>query len=288
VPLLPDLGALRAAEPDIVFVATPHDVAVDTLREVLPTRAKVFVEKPLGRSGAEARTLTVADDQLWLGLNYRYFRGIEALLQDVAKGTFGEPIHLRLHMGHGGAPGMEQGWKFDPVKAGGGALIDPGIHLLNLAQLAAGEDLSVEGGASWSGFWGTGIEEECHLTMRSPSIPVVSVSVSVVRWRSEFRMELHGTDGYGIVEGRNRSYGPQRYWRGRRWGWQSGVSQRESEEDVLTADGDDVFVRETKAVLFPDAGMPAPCDRREALAAMDLLDASRRVLGLPVPEEKNA
>ena len=28
-----------------------------------------------------------------------------------------------------------------------------------------------------------------------------------------------GTEGYGIIEGRGRSYGPQKYIKGERWGW---------------------------------------------------------------------
>jgi predicted dehydrogenase len=180
---------------------------------------------------------------------------------------------------------MERSWKLDPVEAGGGALIDPGIHLLNLAQLAAGP-VDVSSGTSWSGFWGTGIEEECHLGLTSASIPVISVVVSIVRWRSEFRMEIHGTEGYGIVEGRNRSYGSQTYRRGRRWGWQSALSQAESEELVVSDAGDDVFERETEAVLFPQTDLPAPCTLEEALLAMDLLDDARATLGLPIPSEE--
>ena len=73
-------------------------------------------------------------------------------------------------------------------------------------------------GGCWSGFWKTGIEEDCHLLLGGKVIPSIDISVSVVRWRSTFRIELLGTEGYGLVEGRGRSYGPANLSKGRSLG----------------------------------------------------------------------
>jgi predicted dehydrogenase len=284
VPTAADLDALLAVRPDWFVVATPHDTAVEIVPRLLATGARVLVEKPLGRSLAEAEALAraAAPGQLWVGLNYRFFAGIEALIGDVRRGAFGRPIALDAVVGHGGAPGMERSWKLDRVRAGGGALIDPGIHLLDLALLLAGEPLEVRGGSAWSGFWKTGVEEECHLLLSGERLPAANLQVSIVRWRSVFRLELHGEDGYGIVEGRGRSYGPQTYRRGRRWGWRTAPSQAESEERVLESPGSDVFERELEALLFGSLDSAVqPCDGTEALLGMRLLEACRAHLGLP-------
>jgi predicted dehydrogenase len=269
--------------PDWTLVATPHDVAVEYVPRLLQAGLRVLVEKPLGRTATEARMIAGlrADvDQLWVGHNYRFFRGIEALLYDVEAGAFGELVSLKLLLGHGGAPGMEEGWKLDPERAGGGALLDPGIHLLDLVTLV-GRDVSVVGGSAWGGFWRTGIEEECHLLLRADSVPVISLEVSLVRWRSTFRIEVNGTEGYGVVEGRGRSYGPQTYRRGERWGWRSAQSQAESEQLVLETDGADVFERELAALLFP-SGLERThvCTADEAVENMQLLDACRRACAI--------
>jgi predicted dehydrogenase len=281
-----DLAGLAAMQPDWFVVATPHDTAMDVVPRLLRTGAKVLVEKPLGRSLAEAEAVAAvaSPGQLWVGLNYRFFAGISALYADVRRGTFGRPIAVGAVLGHGGAPGMEKGWKLDPVRAGGGALIDPGIHLLDLALLLAGEALEVRGGSTWTGFWGTGVEEECHLLLAGSRLPAVNLQISIVRWRSTFRLEVHGDEGYGVVDGRGRSYGPQTYRRGRRWGWQNAPSQAESEELVLETSGDDVFTRELGALLFPDStGGPQPCGSDDAIAGMRLLEACRTQLGLASP-----
>ncbi len=108
--------------------------------------------------------------------------------------------------------------------------------------------------------------------------------ISIVLWRSVFRMAVHGTDGYGIVTGRNRSYGPQRYTVGPRWGWQTASSQAASEKIELESDGSDVFADEMEALLFASDGKTEnyckPATSAEALRVMDLLDRVRKELGL--------
>ncbi len=226
-PVLDSLQGLIRLLPDWFVVSTPHDTASELLPRLLATGANVLIEKPLGRTYNEAVALTrlSAPGQLWVGFNYRFFSGISTLIGDMRHGLFGRPIAVNAIVGHGGAPGMEKSWKLDPVRAGGGALIDPGIHLLDLALVVADEPLKVVGATAWSGFWKTGVEEECHLLLAGAHTPVVDLQTSIVRWRSTFRFEFYGDEGYGIVEGRGRSYGPQSYRIGRRWGWQTASSQ---------------------------------------------------------------
>ena len=151
-------------------------------------------------------------------------------------------------MGHGGRPGDERTWKLDPVRCGGGAMLDPGIHLLDLMRLMAPDEAVLEGQHAWEGFWKTGIEEDVHLLFRT-GLTTVSMEVSVVRWRSQFEIFALGTEGYGQVTGRGRSYGPQVYRRGRRWGWQNAQSQVASEEEVVVDDCEDSFADELSACL---------------------------------------
>lgn len=276
------LGQALSCNPSLVIVATPHDTAVTLLHEILPSSSRVLVEKPLGRCLAEASAITskvISDDQLLVGFNYRFYPGIRQAFRDAISGKFGDIINVSMVLGHGGAPDMEKGWKFDPVRAGGGCLIDPGIHLLDLCHLLAPEAIRPIGGSSWSGFWKTGIEEEVHLLLKSGEV-TFNAQVSVVRWRSIFRMEIHGTEGYGIVTGRGRSYGRQVYIRGKRWGWQNAPSQAESEETVVDSDASDSFRDELAAILGADLGDPPPSSAASAFEVMKLYEMCRSSLGL--------
>ncbi len=284
VPGFPTPDALVAQQPDLTIVALPHDVAVPVTLAVLESGGRVLLEKPMGRNLDEAEALFKAGgDRLWVGFNYRFFAGIRRAIQDARQGAFGRLIGVDILMGHGCSPGQETTWKLDPVRAGGGCLIDPGVHLLDLALLIGGAPPNACSGTSWKGFWNTGIEEDVRLLLSVGDL-TVSVHVSIVRWRSTFRMELHGTDGYGVVTGRSRSYGGQSYVTGRRWGWQNAASQAASETLELESDGTDSFAAELQALLWPDDGLgrewPAACSASEALRVMQLLKRVRDELGL--------
>jgi predicted dehydrogenase len=288
-PSLPDIASpasslaeVLSCNPSLVIVATPHDTSVQLLHEILPCATRVLLEKPMGRCLVEARSIASkvrSENQLFVGFNYRFFPAIRHVLCDALDGLFGPLINVSMVLGHGGAPGMEKGWKFDPERAGGGCLIDPGIHLLDLCNLLAPEALQPVGGTFWAGFWRTGIEEEVHLLLKSRGV-TFNLQTSVVRWRSTFRMEIHGTEGYGIVTGRGRSYGRQVYVRGQRWGWRHAPSQAESEQVIVDSDANDSFRDELAAVLRPALGAPQPCSAASALETMQLYERCRRSLGL--------
>jgi predicted dehydrogenase len=274
-----------ALEADWTIVATPHDVAVHCATAALAAGRRVLLEKPLGRNMAEAEAIARSAqhaDQLVVGFNYRFYEGIACALRDLREGYFGQLTSVNMILGHGGSPGDAKSWKLNPERAGGGALIDPGVHLLDLChQIAHPSELTVAGALAWDGFWKTGIEEECHLLMRTGQC-IFNVQVSVVRWRSTFRMEVHGTEGYGIVTGRGRSYGRQTYVRGRRWAWlEQNRTQAECEEVLIDTDGKDVFAAEMASLFWGDHAYGASaCTMHEGLAVMKTLELCRERLTL--------
>jgi len=278
------LDALLAEDYDLVVIALPHDITVPIALKALKGRGTVLIEKPMGRDMAEAKALFEAGgDRLRVGFNYRFYPGVRKVIQDARSGRFGDLVTVEFLLGHGCFPGQEKTWKINEERAGGGCLIDPGIHLLDLCLLLAPEGLEVAGGSTWSGFWKTGVEEDVNLILQGKNFSI-SLHVSIVLWRSVFRMAVHGVDGYGVVNGRNRSYGPQTYTVGTRWGWQSAASQAASEKVELETTGMDVFADEMEAMLFPpendEGAWPRASTAKEALRVMELLDGIREKLKL--------
>lgn len=279
------LDSLFETNPDWVFVATPHDDAVKITKNALAKGFKVLVEKPLGRSYKEARSISdyaIKKNQLWVGFNYRFFDGIAEAIKDIRQKKFGDLISLNILMGHGGNPKDKESWKLNMKKAGGGCLIDPGVHLLDICQMISGNKLEIMCGLSWKGFWKTGVEEEVSLLLKSGKV-AINLQVSIVKWASTFRMEINGTKKYGIVTGRNRSYGDQKYIIGERWGWMKGENQKDSEKTILTSANTGSFAKEIDALLFGGQSKNSvkPCSGEEALEIMKLLDKCRKILKLP-------
>jgi predicted dehydrogenase len=242
---------------DWIFICTPHDKTCDYIKFALEYGCDVLAEKPIGRDLKEYYNLNwSAVDKVNVGFNYRFFKGVNQLLLDCKNKLFGDLIFVNMILALGDAPGSEKTWRLDPEKAGRGALLDPGIHLIDLAMLISDDRLYSGQIKTWKGFWDTGLnEEEIHFLANDKNGVIYNIQSSICRWRNTFRIEINGTEGYGIVEGRNRHYGNQTYRRGKRWGWQGGKSQRESEELVIDYDGEDSFLEETRAVLYGCEGI---------------------------------
>ncbi|HLB34840.1 MAG: hypothetical protein A3F67_03330 [Verrucomicrobia bacterium RIFCSPHIGHO2_12_FULL_41_10] len=268
-----DINRFYDQPADLVVVSCPHDIATDHTCNALQAGHCVLIEKPIGRNYLETQRIAEAagiEKRLFVGLNYRFMPGVATLIEDWHGGQFGKPISLSMQIGHGGKPGDEKTWKLDPIRCGGGALLDPGIHMLDLCRLMTGSNLTIQAVTSWSGFWKTGIEEEVRLLLQNGDV-AIALEVSVVRWRSHFEIFAQGTEGYGIVTGRGRSYGIQRYRRGKRWGWQYAKDQAASEEVVLEDSCENSFADELAACLnLKGINSARPADLKDGLGLMEL------------------
>jgi predicted dehydrogenase len=226
------LDELSSDDYDCAIVAVPHDLAVGIARGLLRAGRSILIEKPLGVRGAEARELEELAANLnrpsFVGYNYRYLPAVAELVRLGGTGELGRPRNLDLLIGHGGHPKSSEGWKLDPARAGGGVLLDPGVHLLDLMLLLA-PDVRVANIEATRGFWRTGTEEDVAATFRHGDM-IATVRVSHIRWVNTFRAELFGEDGYAIAEGRGGNYGAMTLRVGQRWAWtKADVTQRESE-----------------------------------------------------------
>lgn len=281
VPIVHNIVEVMDTNPDWVFIATTNDAAATTAKIAFHFGANVLVEKPLGRTLEECEEIIAAKPehlQLYVGFNYRFFAGIEAALHDARSGKFGKLISVNLILGHGHAPGMEKSWRLDPANCSG-AITDLGVHAFDLILQLASGNVSVKHAQSWSGYWNTGIEEESHILLTDEAGTIFNAQVSFNRWKSTFKFEINGTEGYGVVDNRGRSYGPQSYRTGVRWGWSSGKTQAESE--ILVVDKDncsDSFIKETISVLgFSDYIkdynlLSSACTWQESKNTMGLLE----------------
>ena len=133
--------------------------------------------------------------------------------------------------------------KLQKKRAGGGVVIDPGIHLLDLARHLIGEPHIVHSEINRR-FWNVDVEDDCNLLLRSGGADI-SVEVSLLAWKSGFGIEVVGSDGIAIVSGRGGNYGPQSFEFVNRWFWNG--DDRRRRQDFGTQDPS--FERETEAFL---------------------------------------
>jgi predicted dehydrogenase len=119
---------------DGVVIATPSAQHAAQARAALERGLAVFCQKPLARTHAEAGEIIAAarahNRLLAVDLSYRKVAGVEHMKSLIASGALGEVFAAEL-MFHN-AYGPDKPWFYEVESAGGGCVIDLGIHLIDL------------------------------------------------------------------------------------------------------------------------------------------------------------
>lgn len=120
---------------DGLVIATPSAQHAEQALAAFGRGIAVFCQKPLGRTAAETalvvRAAERADRSLGTDFSYRYTAGMQRIAELVRAGELGELFAADLIFHN--AYGPDRPWFYDPRLAGGGCVIDLGIHLVDLA-----------------------------------------------------------------------------------------------------------------------------------------------------------
>jgi predicted dehydrogenase len=126
---------------DGVVIATPNALHAPQTVAALERGLAVFCQKPLALDAAEARRMVeaarVADRLLGVDYSYRFTDGARELKRRLQAGELGRVFSLELVFHN--AYGPDKAWAHDPRLAGGGALMDLGVHLIDLACWLLGD-----------------------------------------------------------------------------------------------------------------------------------------------------
>jgi predicted dehydrogenase len=173
----------------------------------------VLVEKPAARNVQELKLVVDAAARtgvlVKVGFNHRFHPAFIQARQIWEAGELGDLMYIRGRYGHGGRLGYEREWRADPAVAGGGELLDQGVHLVDLARWFAGEFTSVEGYVS-TYFWQMPVEDNGFMMLRTDRGQVAWLHVSCTEWKNLFSFEIFGRNGKLQIDGLGGSYETER------------------------------------------------------------------------------
>jgi len=125
---------------DGVVIATPSALHAEQSIQALRRGVAVFCQKPLGRTEAEVRAVIdaarTADRLLGVDLSYRFTEGMCRVRDLISAGELGRVFAVDLVFHN--AYGPDKQWFYDPALAGGGCVMDLGVHLVDLALWVTG------------------------------------------------------------------------------------------------------------------------------------------------------
>jgi predicted dehydrogenase len=205
---------------DAVIIATFNSSLLPVTLAALRQGKHVLCEKPLGRNAGEARKMVEAARAarriLKAGFNHRHHPAVQRAHELAQAGEIGPLMSIRAAYGHGGRPGYDLEWRGNTQLAGGGELLDQGVHVVDLCRWFLGDFVQVSGMlGTW--FWQVApLEDNGFALLRTAQGQVAQIHTSWTQWKNLFRFEVFGREGYLLVEGLGGSYGPERLTWGRR------------------------------------------------------------------------
>ena len=213
-----DYRQLLAEELDILFVCLTNDIAPEVTIAGLEKGLHVFCEKPPGRDVGDIARVVACEKKhpglkLKYGFNHRYHDSVLDALKLLHSGEFGPVLNIRGVYGKSQfiSYGQKSDWRVDRDLAGGGILLDQGIHMVDLMRLFGGEFHEVHSIVS-NDFWHHDVEDNAYALMRSDSGVVAMLHSTATEWRHRFRLEVTLAKGAVILSGilsGSKSYGAE-------------------------------------------------------------------------------
>jgi predicted dehydrogenase len=202
---------------DILIICLTNEIASEVTIAGLQAGLNVFCEKPPGRNVEDIKKVIQIENQnpslkLMYGFNHRYHESVQEALKLVQSREFGKVINIRGLYGKAKLITFNQpDWRTKRDIAGGGVLLDQGIHMVDLMRLFGGNFTEVHSFIS-NRHWGYDVEDNAYALMKTEDGVVGMLNSSATQWRHRFNLDINLEFGSiilgGIISG-TKSYGAE-------------------------------------------------------------------------------
>jgi predicted dehydrogenase len=167
---------LEATKPDFVLALGRHVDMPAAFRFLVEAGVPFLMEKPWGIDPQTVRELASLAEQhsAWVATPWsmRYGAWAEAARQAIADAKVGRVSHIRFRMIRPGVQRyVDQGceWMLRKAEAGGGVLLNLGVHGFDLCRWLTGEEPEIVSAVASNALYGLDIEDYASVTLRTPS-----------------------------------------------------------------------------------------------------------------------
>lgn len=201
---------------DILIVCLTNDIAAEVTMAGLKKGLHVFCEKPPGRNVQDIVDVIrcekeCTDKKLMYGFNHRYHDSVKDALELVREQELGKVINLRGVYGKSVVSNIQGDWRHLREVAGGGILLDQGIHMVDMMRMFVGDFTQIHSFVKNS-HWGFDVEDNAYALMQTSEGVVCMLHSSATQWRHRFQLDIALEKGSitleGILSG-TKSYGAE-------------------------------------------------------------------------------
>jgi predicted dehydrogenase len=193
-------------EIDAVFVCTPNFLNKDLTVRAMLAGKHVFCEKPPAFTAEDILEIQEIEHsterKLMYGFNHRHHDSVRDIKRMVEEGEFGKILWIRSRYGKCVDETFFDNWRSKKELAGGGILLDQGIHMLDLLLYLSNDFDEVHAIVS-NNFWKIdGIEDNVFAIFKNNESGIsASLHSTMTQWRHLFSLEIFLEKGYLTLNG---------------------------------------------------------------------------------------
>ena len=199
-----DLLALD--EISTVYIASPVFCHKEQCFAAANAKKHILLEKPMGLSVQEAQEIAdyCANKGVMLGVGFMMrFHSYHAKMRElIAQGKLGEIVSARAQLTCW-YPEIENCWRQDKSLSGGGAMMDMGIHCIDLIRYITGLEVAQVTGMAGNQIFGYNAEDAgaAVFKMENGALCYVDANFNIPDAAAKCKIEFYGTKGSIFAQG---------------------------------------------------------------------------------------
>lgn len=197
---------LALDEIEAVYIASPLFCHYEQAVAAARAKKHVLLEKPMALTFSEAEEIRLACEEngvkLGIGFLMRFHAYHRKMKEIIAEGKIGEVVSVRGQFTCW-YPDIEGAWRQDKKLSGGGALMDMGIHVIDLIQYVTGLKVCKVMSFNESNSFNYTVEDTSGVLMKmnNGAISYVDSNFNIPDAVSVSKLEIYGTRGSLIAHG---------------------------------------------------------------------------------------
>lgn len=191
---------------DAVCISVPNYLNYKFTLAALNEGKHVFCEKPPAFTVEQVKEIRSAEKQsgkkLMYGFNHRHHNAVIKMKKLIDSGEYGKVLWMRGRYGKSVDESYFETWRANKELAGGGILLDQGIHMLDLFLHMGGKFDQTHAFVS-SLYWKMeGMEDNVFAIMKNSKTGMAaSLHSTMTQWRHLFSLEVFLESGYMVLNG---------------------------------------------------------------------------------------
>lgn len=197
---------LAIEEIEAVYIASPVFCHKEQAYKAADAKKHILIEKPVGLTSGEAEEIATYCEnkgvKLGVGFMMRFHAYHQKMRELIGEGKLGEIVSARAQLTCW-YPEMRNSWRQDMKLSGGGAMMDMGVHCVDLIRYITGLEVTEVAGFSGNQVFNYSVEDAGCVIFRlgNGATAYVDANFNIPDAAAKCKIEFYGTKGSIFAQG---------------------------------------------------------------------------------------